>query len=123
MELGDWPLAEISVRLIETLGILVIGIGVLVAALFTFRAMRAGGSADNYQTFRRELSRWLLLGLEILIAADVIRTVTLDLDLANVAALGILILIRTFLVWTIVLENEGHWPWQRPGEAAADPGT
>lgn len=122
MELGDWQLAELSVKLIEILGTLVISAGVLVAVFGTVRAKLADSDADYYTTFRRQMSRWLLLGLELLIAADVIRTVTLDLDLASVAALGILILIRTFLVWTIMLENTGRWPWQRPSGTATDPG-
>ncbi len=122
MEFGDWHLAEVTVTIIETVGILAISIGVLVAALTMVRARLADPTANTYLIFRRQMSRWLLLGLELLIAADVIRTVTLDLDLANVAALGLLVLIRTFLVWTIVLENEGRWPWQRSRDAAADSG-
>ncbi len=121
MQFGDWHLAEITVTVIETVGILVIALGVLVAALATLQARLADPAGNNYLIFRREMSRWLLLGLELLIAADVIRTVTLDLDLANVAALGLLVLIRTFLVWSIVLENEGRWPWQR--SRAGDAGS
>ncbi len=123
MELGDWHLAEAIVTVIETLGILVIALGVLLAATTIVRARLGDTSVNAYQVFRREMSRWLLLGLELLIAADVIRTVTLDLTLENVAALGLLVLIRTFLVWTIVLENEGRWPWQRPRDAGADTGV
>ncbi len=121
MVFEDWQLAELSVKLIEILGTLVISAGVLVAVFGTVRAKLADSTADYYRTFRRQMSRWLLLGLELLIAADVIRTVTLDLDLASVAALGILILIRTFLVWTIMLENTGRWPWQRPSGTATEP--
>ena len=60
------------------------------------------------------MAAWTLLGLELLIAADIIATVTLKMDLASVAALGLLVLIRTFLVWSIELESEGRWPWHRP---------
>ena len=56
--------------------------------------------------------RALLLGLEILVAADVIRTVALEPTLNNVVILGILVLIRTFLDWSLVVEIEEHWPWQ-----------
>ena len=56
--------------------------------------------------------RALLLGLEILVAADVIRTVALEPTLNNVVILGILVLIRTFLGWSLVVEIEERWPWQ-----------
>ncbi|MCB0165772.1 MAG: DUF1622 domain-containing protein, partial [Anaerolineae bacterium] len=56
----------------------------------------------------------LLLGLEILVAADVIRTVALEATLNSVMVLGILVLIRTFLSWALVVEMEGRWPWQSP---------
>ena len=119
MELGSWDLAKTAAVVIETLGILVISVGVLVAGLTTICLKLRDVSANAYQAFRRQMARWLLLGLELLIAADVITTVTLDLDLADVAALGLLVLIRTFLAWAIVMEDEGRWPWQRSRDLAA----
>ena len=53
-----------------------------------------------------------MIGLEILVAADIIRTVALEPTLTNVAILGILVLVRTFLSWSLVVEIEGRWPWQ-----------
>jgi uncharacterized membrane protein len=74
---------------------------------------------EHYQVFRANLGRALLLGLEILVAADVVRTVALAPTLINVAALGLLVVVRTFLSWSIVLEIEGRWPWQaRPEDRA-----
>ena len=67
---------------------------------------------EVYQGMRIGMGRALLLGLEVLIAADIIATVVLELTIANVAALGLLVLIRTFLSWSIQLETTGHWPWQ-----------
>jgi uncharacterized membrane protein len=58
------------------------------------------------------LGRSLLLGLEFLVAADVVRTVALEPTLSNVAVLGPLVLVRTFLSWTLTVEIEGRWPWQ-----------
>ncbi len=55
----------------------------------------------------------MLLGLDLLIAADIIRTVTLEPTLENVAALGLLVVVRTFLSWALVLEADGRWPWQQ----------
>jgi uncharacterized membrane protein len=64
--------------------------------------------------FKRAFSHGVLLGLDVLIAADIIRTVTLEPTLENVAALGLLVVVRTFLAWALVLEAEGRWPWQQP---------
>ena len=67
---------------------------------------------EHYKSFRSTLGRAMLLGLEILVAADVVRTVALERTLRSFAALGLLVMIRTFLSWSIVLEIEGRWPWQ-----------
>jgi uncharacterized membrane protein len=78
-------------------------------------------SVEHYRRFRAMLGRAMLLGLEILIAADVVRTVALAPTFGNFEALGLLVIVRTFLSWSIVVEIEGRWPWQlRPpntGEA------
>lgn len=66
-----------------------------------------------FQETREGLGRVLLLGLEVLIAADIIQTVALELTFQSVGALGLIVLIRTFLGWAIEVESEGHWPWQR----------
>jgi len=58
------------------------------------------------------LGKALLLGLEILVAADIVRTVVLEPTLQSIAVLGLLVLIRTFLSWALVVEIEGRWPWQ-----------
>lgn len=68
----------------------------------------------TYKDYRRRLGRALLVGLEILVAADIIRTVVLDSTLRSIAGLGLLVLIRTFLSWSITLEIEGRWPWEAP---------
>jgi len=65
-----------------------------------------------YTRYKLMLGRSLLLGLEFLVAADVIRTVTLEPTLSNVGILGVLVVIRTFLSWSLVVEMEGHWPWK-----------
>ena len=66
-----------------------------------------------FRETREGLGRALLLGLEVLIAADIIQTVVLELTFQSVGALGLIVLIRTFLSWAIEIESEGHWPWQR----------
>ena len=69
-----------------------------------------------YRVYRRQLGRSIILGLEFLIAGDIIRTVVVADTLANVAVLGLIILIRSFLSVTLFLEVEGRWPWQRAQE-------
>ena len=64
----------------------------------------------------------LLLGLEILVAADIVRTVALEPSFENVAVLGLLVLVRTFLSWSIVVEIEGRWPWQAKRSAEESQG-
>ena len=68
--------------------------------------------AKAYERYRVMLGKALLLGLELLVAADIIRTVILDATLMNLAVLGVLVVVRTLLGWTLTVEVEGHWPWQ-----------
>ncbi|HVO78478.1 MAG TPA: DUF1622 domain-containing protein [Candidatus Bathyarchaeia archaeon] len=70
-----------------------------------------------YERYRIVLGKTLLLGLELLVAADIIQTVTLELTLTNLAALGGLVAVRTVLGWTLTVEVEGHWPWQDTKES------
>ena len=79
---------------------------------------RSHPEVDHYRSFRTRVGRFLLLGLEILVAADIIKTVALEPSFTNVSVLAILVLIRTFLSWTLVLEIEGRWPWQAENPAA-----
>ena len=102
------------VRLIELLGVGIIAVGA--AATLILFLVRFFGSADRmeaYGHFRTGLGRAILLGLEFLVAADIINTITVDLTLHSVASLALIVIIRTFLSWSIELEIEGRWPWQR----------
>ena len=93
---------------------MVIIVLVIVIATLSYLAKIVARQADRttYNDFRHSVGRALLLGLEILVAADIIRTVVLELTLANVLVLGLLVVIRTFLSWSLVLEIEERWPWQ-----------
>ena len=98
---------------IEVYGVAVIGIGVAYATvLFVSNAIRSDQRSALVKSYRGQLGRVLLLGLEILVAADIVRTVALEPSFENVAVLGLLVLVRTFLSWSIVVEIEGRWPWQ-----------
>ena len=88
----------------------------IVYATTVYGLRRRGPAA--YTTYRVRLGRALALGLEVLVAADVIRTVALEPTIANVVVLGLLVLIRTFLTWSLVVEIEGRWPWQQPAPEA-----
>jgi len=101
---------------IASLVIEVLAVAIIVGAIAyspVLYLLRRGGP-DAYRSFRVRLGRALLLGLEVLVAADIIRTAALQPTIANVVVLGLLVLIRTFLSWSLVVELEGRWPWQRP---------
>lgn len=91
--------------------ILVAGVaGVLLASLT--HGARHGWSEAHYRTTRRRLGRVLLLGLEVLVAGDIIRTVAVRPTLTGVGVLAGIVLIRTFLSWAIEMETEGRLPWR-----------
>jgi uncharacterized membrane protein len=73
--------------------------------------LRLKTQTDAYSRYRLLLGKTLILTLEFLVAADIIRTVALEQTLENVAILGLLVVIRTFLSWSLSVEIEGHWPW------------
>ena len=100
---------------IEILAVVIIVATIVVATMMyvTQILTRAVGDA-TYRNYRHRVARALLLGLEILVAADIIRTVALEPTLRNVLVLGLLVLIRTFLSWGLVVEIEGRWPWNPP---------
>ena len=100
-------------KAIELTGIAIIALGALVnLAIF---AARIGGSerAEALADLRSSFGRSILLGLEFLIAADIINTVAVTPTLQSVLVLGAIVLIRTFLSFSLELEIEGRWPWQR----------
>jgi uncharacterized membrane protein len=98
---------------IELLAVTVITVGVFYAIVVFLNNHFGNARSKGYERrFRAQLGNSLLVGLEILVAADIIRTVALEPSLENVAILGILVLVRTFLSWSLVVEIEGRWPWQ-----------
>ena len=95
---------------IEIFGVAVIVLGIAWAT-FLFATHRM--AEQHYDTYKIRIGRSLLLGLEVLVAADIVKTIALDLTFTSLGLLAGLVLIRTFLSWTLVLEIEGRWPWQR----------
>jgi uncharacterized membrane protein len=107
---------------IEAIAVILI-IGYVLAATFNWLVrsiMQRRFAVSHYTTFRAALGRAMLLGLEVLIAADLVRTAALDPTMHNFEALGVLVVVRTLLSWSIVVEIEGRWPWQ---PRAAEPGN
>ena len=105
---------------VDGAGVAVIVVGALSAVAVTVRAGFAR-EPGIYPLFRRHLGRSILLGLELLVAADIIRTVAVTPTLASVAVLAVIVIIRTFLSFSLELEITGRWPWQRDPRSTADP--
>lgn len=113
--------AESAGHLIELAGVAIIAAGAVGTMLvFLFRIARREDLAASATVFRSSFGRAILLGLEFLIAADIINTVAVRPTLESVAVLGGIVLIRTFLSFSLELEIEGRWPWQ--GSAGKDRG-
>lgn len=110
--IGGWALAKDISEWLEIVAIATIVVAVVGAAFRAVLVVLAPGDEKGFEAFKVYFARWLLLSLDLLIAADIIRTVTLEPTLENVAALGLLVVVRTFLAWTLVLEIESRWPWQ-----------
>ena len=111
----DWLIEGLhwTARIIEAVGIAIIVLGAVVSSsYFLWQLLNAGDLADAYQGYRANLGRGILLGLEFLIAADIIGTVAVEPTLQNLGVLAIIVLIRTFLSFTLEVEIQGRWPWQ-----------
>ena len=113
LSIGDFVVAELVAEIIELLAIGVIGVAVVMAITVGLTTRVESDSSAAFDAFKARMARGLLIGLDLLIAADIIKTVTLESTLENVVILGLLVLIRTFLSWSLILEMEGKWPWQR----------
>jgi uncharacterized membrane protein len=111
-------------KCLDAAGVIVVVIGGFIAGV---RAAVAGSrrGPNIYRGFRQQFGRSILLGLELLVAADIIRTVAITPTLQGVAVLGGIVLIRTLLSFSLELEITGRWPWQKPlpemGESTQGP--
>ena len=115
---------EIVGKTVDALGVAVTVIGVAAAiVMFLAHLLRPSVPAiDEYRRLRRSVGRSILLGLELLVAGDIIRTVAVSPSLTNVAVLAVIVAIRTFLSFTLEVEITSRWPWQpdprQPGTRA-----
>ncbi|MEV8563804.1 DUF1622 domain-containing protein [Streptomyces sp. NPDC051917] len=110
---------EFAGRAVDAAGVAVIVVGMpLATVLAVIRISRR--QADVYRGYRRRVGRSILLGLEFLVAGDIIRTVAVAPTYASVGVLAVIVGIRTFLSFSLELEITVQWPWQRPVAEADD---
>lgn len=105
-------------KVVEVIGVAIIVIGIVYATMSWVTGVRRSPADDQYRTYRRSIGRAILLGLEFLIAGDIIRTVAVDPTFRSVGVLAIIVAIRTFLSLELELEIDGRWAWQRRDEGA-----
>lgn len=112
-------------------GLEVLALGIICFVLLgatlraAYRLLTGNSLSDIYDNYRHQMARGILLGLEPLVAADIVHTIAIELSLESVGVLAIVVAIRTFLSFSLEVELTGRWPWQakegRPGERTADP--
>jgi uncharacterized membrane protein len=102
---------ELAGSAAEIAGVVLILGGFVVAAV-RYVMMRARTDSTPYRRLRQDIGRAILLGLEVLVAGDIIRTVAFTPNIDSVIVLAVIVAIRTFLSWSLALELEGRWPWQ-----------
>ena len=113
-------------KAVDVVGVATIVIGIVIAT--SVLALRHREVDDAFRKYRQGIGRAILLGLEFLVAADIIKTVAVDPTFAGAGVLAIIVVIRTFLSFTLELEISGRWPWQHeapaaPGQRAASPSS
>ncbi|WP_445501737.1 DUF1622 domain-containing protein [Microvirga sp. G4-2] len=105
---------KLTTRIIEVGGIAIIVLGTLGATIAVlWQVLKGRSGEDAFSLYRSNLGRAILLGLEFLVAADIINTVAIEPSLQSLLILGGIVLIRTFLSFSLEVEIEGHWPWER----------
>ena len=98
-------------RITEALGVGVIVLRIAVVSVTYLLGLRKDAERA-YREYRRGLGRSILLGLELLVAGDIIRTVAIDPTFTSVGVLAVIVAVRTFLSWSLEVELQGRWPWQ-----------
>ena len=123
---GDFPSSSLAAIIeqvgtcIEVAGVAVIAIGAIFTTVVYLLALVRRSSTEAYAEYRMGLARSILLGLELLVAGDISRTVVVSPTLLNVALLAAIVLVRTFLSFTLELEVTGRWPWRRDPDASKE---
>lgn len=107
------PFAEWGAAIVEALGIgILVFTSIYILVYSVIKLVKSDDSESTFHTIRLRLGRGILLGLELLVAADIIHTVAVELTFETVGVLAIIVLIRTFLSFTLEVELTGKWPWE-----------
>jgi uncharacterized membrane protein len=106
------PYVEVVILGLEAAGVIVIVAGIAMASIRYLAHFIGLSPQITYLEYRHRIGRAIIVGLEFMIAADIIKTITIDNSVASAAVLGLIILIRTFLTVALHVEVEGRWPWQ-----------
>src|SRR4051795_2100787 len=119
---------DLTSKIIDGAGVVVVVVGLLVATGVFLLAQRDKElRAPSYRVFRQQVGKAILLGLEFLVAADIIRTVAVEPTFTSVGVLALIVAVRTFLSFTLDVELQGRWPWQSrdttPSSARAEPAS
>jgi uncharacterized membrane protein len=103
-----------AVKVVEAVGaaIMVLG-GLVVFAIYVPRMLNPATRPGSYAALRRQLGRCILLGLEVLIVADIVQTIIVDQTIESVVVLGVIVIVRILLSFTLDVEMDGTWPWNR----------
>lgn len=112
-------LMELVVHGFEIGGVTILVVGSLAACAHAVWSARTTGAQQAYEAARRNVGRAILLGLEFLIIADIVLTITVDPTLESALALGLIVLVRTFLSFSLEVELEGTLPWRRAARREA----
>ncbi|MCD4527424.1 DUF1622 domain-containing protein [Nocardioides sp. cx-173] len=112
---------ELVVHGFEVGGVTILVVGSLVGLVAAAASYRRVGGAGAYERARRNVGRAILLGLEFLIIADIVLTITVDPTLDSALALGLIVLVRTFLSFSLEVELEGTLPWRKRPAASEPP--
>ena len=110
---------KVLAQVLEIVGASAMVLGFVIATALCFRRSLQQGAIPAVNRYRRSLGRVILIGLEILVAATIIKTITFESTVEGMSLLAIMVAIRTTLGWTMVLEMNGRWPWQKPRPNAA----
>ena len=111
MHFEEWM--ELVVKAFEVAGVAILAVGSLVALVGAAMSVSRGERTTAYERARHDVGRAILLGLEVLIIADIVQTITIDPTVESALILGVIVLVRTFLSFSLEIELEGVVPWRR----------
>jgi uncharacterized membrane protein len=115
MSFEEW--IQLAGKVVDAAGVVVLVVGIAAVTVVALLRRQAGDPLATYRRYRQSIGRVILLGLEILVAADIIRSVAVAPTFTSVGVLAVIVVIRTLLSFSLEVELEGRWPWQRADSA------